>query len=196
MESLDVTIFCMSLHKEEQTLRTMKKLFFFIVVICVLGLAGCNNNPKQSPIMNEAEIEEWRQKEHPDEIAVETSFTPTVDIKYIQNITLEELVIQNFYRKSFSELREENPGFTYDDYRKYLAERALQAYHAFPNIGTIELKFVPVTSNLAKAYCLQAPHSFEEHNLDYVNNVCNEYRAAREKEKEQKAQENWEKYLE
>jgi len=175
----------------------MKKTFFFSAVICVLGLIGCNNNNKQSPIMNETDINEWFRKEHSNEIAVETSFTPTVDVEYIQNITLEELVIQNFYRKSFSELIEENSGFTYDDYRKYVADYHLKE-RLHESVGFVEykLKFVPATSNLAKAYCLQAPYQFKEHNLEYVNKICNEHRAAKERKEEQSAQTTWDEYLE
>lgn len=187
----------MSLHKEEQTHRTMKKLLFFIVVICVFGLAGCNKSPKQSLIMNETDTNEWLRKEHSNEIAVETSFTPTVDIEYIESLSLETLVIQNFYRKTFRELQKDNPSITYQDYEKYVEdyrenERRL---HEISTFG-VKVKYVPVNSNLAKAYCLQAPYQFKKHNWDYVNNVCNEHRAAQRKEDEQNAQKAWEKYLE
>ncbi len=174
----------------------MRKVLLLGIVICALGF-GCNNNKMPSPIMNETELEEWRQKEQPNQIAVETSFTPTVDIESIQNISLEELVIQNFYRMSYKELIEEDSSFTYEDYRKYIADYHLnEKLNESLGFEVNKLKYVSVDSNLAKAYCIQAPYQFKEHNLDYINSVCNEHREARERKEEQNAQKAWDKYLE
>ena len=98
---------------------------------------------------------------------------------------------------SCEELKEQNPAYTIDDYAKYILEGALQEnlYH-FPKLGTIELKFVPANSLLAKAYCLEEPFSFERYNKDYCNSVKNKHEEARRKQKQQKAQETWNKYLE
>lgn len=145
--------------------------------------------------MDEAQFEEWRQKEQPHQIAVETSFVPTVDIEYIENLSLESIVIQKCFIMSYEELKEQNPTYTSDDYRKYLAERSLQVLNDFPNLGTIQLKYVPENSLLAKAYCLEDPFSFERYNRDYCNSVKNKHEEARHKQEQQKAQESWEKYL-
>lgn len=138
--------------------------------------------------MNETEFEEWHQKEHFNQIAVETTFKPTVDIESIQNISLEELVIQNFYRKSYKELKEGNPSVTSDEYAKYVLEDIQKTLSDFPNIEAIKLKYVPANSLLAKAYCLEEPFGFERYKREYVNRVCNERRTARERKEKQNVQ--------
>lgn len=148
--------------------------------------------------MNEVQAEKWRQQEHPDEIAVESSFTPTVEIESIENLSLEYLIMQNCFPKTFTELQEENANYTMDDYNKYIDDYLLnERLCGRVGIGqAIKLIYVPANSNLAKAYCLQEPYQFKEFNRTYCNNVFNKYDAERRREKEQKAQENWDKYLE
>lgn len=173
----------------------MQKILF--TIICAFVLIGCDNDQKQSTIMNESQIEEWRQKEHPNEIAVETTFTPTVGIEIIENLSLENLVLQNCFPKDFKELKEENASITFEEYLMYLDEfRFNEQLHTTTGLGTIKLKYVSANSNLAKAYCIQSPFSFKKHNRNYCWDVYNKHCAARSREEEQRAQSAWDKYLE
>ena len=175
----------------------MKQILFLCTIICAFGLIGCDNNQKQPTIMNESQAEEWRQKEHPNEIAVEITFTPTVDIDLIENLSLEDLVMQNCFPKDYRELKEANVSFTYEDYLDYLREFELnERIHRPIGLEPIKLKHVPKNSNLAKAYCIQSPFHFKEFNSKFCYNVNNERDAVRRREEEQKAQSTWDKYLE
>lgn len=155
----------------------MKQFVPLCIVICIFGLIGCNNNNQEQSLVD---FNQWYLKEHPNKIAVATSFIPTVDIKYIDNLSLDELIIQNCYKEKASYTREDALEF----------RRELNANHH------ITFKFVPDSSNLAKAYCLEDPFHFKKYNSGYCNNVLIEYKEARRKENEQKTQEVWDKYLE
>lgn len=160
-------------------------------------MIGCDNNTKQPKIMNESQAEEWRQKEYPNTIAIETTFTPTVDIELLDSMSLEDLVIQNCFLRTFEELKAENADYTIDDYRIYIAAWYLRRRReSFPRFNSVNLKYVPANSNLAKAYCLQSPIDFEEYNRSFCESVKRKHDAELKHDKEQKAQSTWDKYLE
>lgn len=159
----------------------MKKFVLLNIVICIFGLIGCNHiNQKQSITEDVVDFNQWYLKEHPNKIAVATSFIPTVDINYIDGLSLEELIIQNCYK--------EKTTYTCEDALEF--RRELNANHH------VSFKFVPDSSNLAKAYCLEDPSHFKKYNSEYCNNVCIKYKETLRKENEQKTQEIWDKYLE
>lgn len=139
----------------------MKKFVLLNIVICIFGLIGCNHiNQKQSITEDVVDFNQWYLKEHPNKIAVATSFIPTVDINYIDGLSLEELIIQNCYK--------EKTTYTCEDALEF--RRELNANHH------VSFKFVPDSSNLAKAYCLEDPSHFKKYNSEYCNNVCIKYK--------------------
>jgi hypothetical protein len=166
--------------------------------------------------MTEEEFQSYRPS---DMIAVDTRFMPSLELTdEITNASLEDLIIEKRgnYRKYDQEKRDkwiqeeieqakarylaEGRRFTKADEKSIISlldfeEAPLSQTEYALIVGSTELKFVPVSSNLAKVYYLEDKGGFIRNNQKYYYSVLLSSRLSKESEKEQEDQKEWDKYL-
>jgi len=196
----------------------MSKVKLYIICL-VFILSSCTHNQNSTTrSMNEEDYQESRSL---DEIAVETTFEPTLELTdEIINSSLEDLIKQEKGKLSPYDQARKND---WEKRRKkYIEEEKVKIANKLRNEGRTEreitetlkspmiglgfppltysesdilsdfkIKYVPVTSNLAKVYYLENMGDFIRHNEKYYESVISS-----EKEGEQQQeQKNWDKYL-
>ena len=163
--------------------------------------------------------EEFQSSRPSDMIAVDTRFMPSLELSdEITNASLEDLIIEKRgnYRKYDQERRDEwikkeieqakarylaeGRRFTKADEKSIISlldfeEAPLSQTEYALIVGSTELKFVPVSSNLAKVYYLEDKGGFIRNNQKYYYSVLLSSRLSEESEKKQEAQKEWDKYL-
>lgn len=153
-----------------------------ILILFVLLIAGCNNHPNTvSKAMTE---QEWHESKQPNMILVEITFRPTLKLTdEIKNTSLESLIKQGKgqYNKKDKILidKEVVRLMKEEGLSKEFAQKCaeINAYRILtPKVEQQEVKFkyVPTSSNLAKAYYLEDKYSFIKNNFEFYNKVINE----------------------
>jgi hypothetical protein len=198
----------------------MKYRFYFVLLAVIF--VGCSNN--QGRISHEMTEEEYQDSKPKDKIAIETTFEPTLELTdEIRNSTLEELIrkekgklssydqarLESWNREREKYIKEKRVEIANELREKGYSEAEIKeslnspfAYLGFKPLTYSEsdilydykLKYVPISSNLAKVYYLENMGDFIRHNTEYYNEIV---RSVNEENQEQKNQEqkNWDKYM-
>jgi len=185
-------------------IKNMKRVPSLLLLITFVSSCGNNQNNIREE-MNEEEFQEFNEaKSQESMIAIETTFEPTLELTdEIKNSTLEELIRQgkgklskadqakqDAYRKEMREKMKKD-GLS-DEFINYAGELefAFRPKSQLEIAREYKLKYVPVTSNLAKVYYLEDMGRFIEHNETYYNMI-----KMQEESHDQQEQKNWDKYL-
>ena len=184
----------------------MKTIVFMLMGTLIF--LGCKKNQSSSRTeMNEEEFHEFNEVKNQDGmIAIETTFEPTLELTdEIKKSTLEELIRQgkgklskadqakqDAYRKEMREKMKKD-GLS-DEFINYAGELefAFRPKSQLEIAREYKLKYVPVTSNLAKVYYLEDMGRFIEHNETYYKSIMIKMQ---EESHDQQEQKNWDKYL-
>ena len=176
-----------------------------IITTCICLAIGCANNQRESTEMTEDQFQQYsKQKNEEGMIAIETTFVPTLKLtNEIKNTSLEDLIRQKKGKLSkFDQTRQKEyiEKMKQEGYSEEIIEllNGLGIDENYKSLydpidhAQVNLKFVPVTSNLAKVYYLEDMGSFIERNKDYYKAIINKMQEENQKNQEQK---NWDKYL-
>lgn len=185
----------------------MKKVYLLLVISTIAMSCGLNQRSMNSS-MDEEEFQEYnKQKNDEGQIAIETTFEPTLELTdEIRNSTLEDLIKQG--KGKLSRYDQQRQKTADENERRKLksqgySKKQIEEMMKLPRIRTerksacdfareYKLKYVPKTSNLAKVYYLEDMGMFIEHNHDFYYNIISKLQEESQKQLEQK---NWDKYL-
>lgn len=196
----------------------MSQVKFFIFCF-VFILISCTQN--QNPATKSMNAEDYQESRSLDEIAIETTFEPTLDLTdEINNSSLEDLIKEEKGKLSPYDQARKNDWEK--KRKKYIEEERIKIANKLRNDGRskreitealkspmiglgfppliysesdilydFKIKYVPVTSNLAKVYYLENMGDFIRHNKKYYESVI----YGEKDSNQQQEQKNWNKYL-
>ena len=206
-----------SIEKE----KVMNVFSFLLFVFIVLFTSCVDNSSKQKEATRFVNEEEYQETKPLDKIAIETTFEPTLELTdEIRNASLEDLIKQEKgklspsdqarkkewerktkikieKRKAEMAIQFRNEGYTEEEIERMLKNPFANlvqdplTYSESDILYDYTLKYVPISSNLAKVYYLENMGDFIRHNSEYYNKVI----SSKYENIQQEEQKNWDKYL-